>query len=110
MNTDFIKSFLSDLEISKLAAIDEPTMVALKKVLLADAYYKGVLLPGISPDPTRNAALLLAIAKPETSDAVLSANLRAQAEAVQLVESGFKRLIELKNVPTPKPAKGNPAR
>ena len=112
MNDEFINSFLSDVEKSALQAVADNALVvnALKKVILADVYFKGTLRAGIAPDATRNSAFALAFAKPDASNESLGADVRAQSEGVRLVESGFSRLDKFKSVKTPAAAGGNKAR
>lgn len=99
--TEFTDSFLNDVERDALiTAANNPTLIhALKKVLLADVYFKGTLRAGIAPDPTRNAAFALAFGNTNTPNEVLGQDIRAQAEAVRLVEGGFTRFEKFKSAP-----------
>lgn len=108
----FLDSFLSDQERDSLQTIaDNPTaMCALKKLILADVFYKGVLRKGLEPDPTRNAAYALAFSPTSISDEQLGQDIRGQAEGVRLVEAGFGRLEKLKSVGGSKETPPNPAR
>lgn len=103
MNDEFTNSFLSDAEKSALQDVADSalTVIALKKVILADVYFKGVLRVGIEPAASRNAAFALAFSKPDMSNEVLGADLRAQAEGARLVEGAFSRLDKFKSVKTP---------
>lgn len=110
--TDFIDSFLNDVEKDTLQQIaDNPTAVnALKKLILADVYFKGTLEAGKAPDPTRNAALSIALAcgsgQAVRTNEELGQDLRAFAEGVRIVEGGFGRLEKLKSAKTaPAPEK-----
>lgn len=112
MAQEFIDSFLNDVEKDLLQQVaDNPTVVnALKKLVLADVYFKGTLEPGKAPDPTRNAALAIALAcgagQAVRTNEELGQDLRAFAEGVRLVESGFSRLEALKSAKSaPKPEK-----
>lgn len=104
---DFLDTFLSDVEKNALAQVADSVVLlnALKKVLLTDVYFKGTLIKDVAPDPTRNAALALAFTAPTTSNEVLGQDVRAQAEGVRLVESGFKRLETFKTDGKPKAGK-----
>jgi hypothetical protein len=103
---EFYKTFLNDIERDALSTIaDKPTAInALKKVLLADVYFKGTLRTGIAPDPTRNAALSLAITNSTATNEVLGQDVRAIAEGVRLIEGAIGRLEKFKSV-KPAPAK-----
>lgn len=113
---EFTDTFLNDQEKAALNSIaDSELMVnALKKVVLADVYFRGVFRPGIAPEPARNSALLVAIGCVQgqgvRTNEELGAETRAFAEAVVLVESGFSRLDKFKSVNKGKPEKKNPGR
>jgi hypothetical protein len=111
-DTEFIDTFLNDVEKDLLQQIaDNPAAVnALKKLILANVYFNGTLEKGKSPDPTRNAAIAIALAcgsgQAVRTDAELGQDLRAFAEGVRLVEGGFGRLEKLKSAkPAPAPQK-----
>lgn len=98
-DTDFTDSFLNDLEKSSLQQVaDNASLInALKKVILADVYFKGTLRAGSAPDPTRNAAFALAFSQTNIPNEQLGADIRALAEGVRLVEGGFARLEKFKS-------------
>lgn len=75
---------------------------AVKKVLLAAIYSHGTL----EGDPMRNWAI--SIARSGYSNERMGANLMACVEALDFIESGFKKLEEIK-VEEKKEKKGNPA-
>ena|SRR6185503_472722 len=109
---DFTDSFLSDAEKGALTAIADNmlALLALKKVLLADVYYKGVLRKDVDPDPTRNAAFALVITQPNLTNEQLGADLRAQAEGARLVEMGIGRLEKFKTPEKAPAPQGNRGR
>lgn len=96
----FLQSFLSDIEIESLTSIANSPLAlgAIKKIILADVYYKGVLRANVDADPTRNAALLFAFSDKDISNEKLGEDLRALGEGVRLVEGGLTRLEKLKSV------------
>lgn len=113
MPKDFTDQVLSDVEKSALTAFADNAiaMGAVKKILLAAGYHNGTLRAGAenAADPTRNAALALAFEKGFTNEQ-LGQDIRALAEAVRLVESGFKTLDKYKSPPKPGKPAGNKAR
>lgn len=106
--TDLI---LNDVERSVLQGFaDNKTLVgAVKKVLLAAGYYNGTLRAGIEADPTRNAALILAFSG-QASNEQIGQDIRALAEAVRLIETGFEKLTKFKSPPQPSKKGPNGAR
>lgn len=111
-DTEFIDTFLNDVEKDLIQQIaDNPNAVnALKKLILADVYFKGTLEKGKAPDPTRNAALSIALACGQgqaiRTNEELGQDLRAFSEGVRLIEIGFGRLEKLKSAKTaPAPQK-----
>lgn len=96
------KEILTEIEQDKLnqLAKDEVALEALKKFILAYSYDHGVIKKGKKHEPTRNFALRLAWRSTDReeprSDEELGQALRALAYAVQIVETGFKELTELK--------------
>lgn len=116
MNKDFINSILNDSEQDALSMVADNAimMSALKKAILIDVYYKGTLDPQRAPDPTRNAALAIALAVGQgqaiRTNEELGQDLRAFAEGVRLVESGFERIVSFKSPATGKNKNKNPAR
>lgn len=111
MDTDFLKSFLNDIEMSALQSfVDNPVaMRAMKKALLADVYYKGTLIKGREPDPTRNAAFAFDYVETAKSDEQIGQETRAMAQGVRTLEGAFKR-IELLKTPVKPAAPGSPNR
>ena len=109
---EFTDSFLRDVEKSALAAIADNSVavLALKKVILADVYYKGVLRKDVDPSPTRNAAYALVITKPDLSNEQLGEDLRAQSEGARLVEMGMARLEKFKTPTSGNTSTGNKGR
>ncbi len=105
--TEFTDLFLSDVEKDLLGTVaDNPLLLnALKKVILADVYFKGTLREKMAPDPTRNAAIAFAFAAEPKTDEQLGQDIRAFAEGVRLVEGGFSRLDKFK---TEKPVAETP--
>ena len=84
---------------------------AVKKYLLAHLYQNGVIVPGKPHNPMINwacNAAFGAISPPgdgygrintnyaPKTDAELGADLRATAKGIQIIESGFKELSEIK--------------
>lgn len=94
----FYNSFLSAVERAALQAIADNAVavLALKKIILADVYYKGVLRPDIDPKATMNAALAMVVTKPDTTNEILGQDLRAMSEGARLVEMGIGRLESFK--------------
>lgn len=88
-------------DVLKKLVDDSQLMEVVKKVLLADVYYKGTLRKDMKPDPMRNAAFALAIQHPEFSDEQLGRDLRAQAEGAKFVETAFTRLLKFKTPEKP---------
>lgn len=109
---DFTKTFLNDIESDSLRSIaDNPVaMMALQKILLASVYYNGVLRPGMKPDPTRNAALSLAITSTNLSNEILGQDTRAMAESVRLISAGFTKLEKFATPKQDANSGKNPAR
>lgn len=104
---DLSAEILNDIERDKIITLcqDPIAFNAVKKYVLAVAYQHGVVQSGVEHIGTINFALNLAWpatnpnGMPRT-DEELGQNLRALTYAVQLVESGFKELSEMrKEVP-----------
>ena len=106
MNTDFSKEILDEIETAKIISFcqDRIMFEAVKKYLLVYLYQDGVALKGEPHKGNVNWALSLAFnanapaqygGVPRTNEE-LGADLRAKAQAVQIVESGFKELLEIK--------------
>lgn len=107
---------LNDIEMEKIAKFceDDFLVEAVKKYILAVSYKHGVAQKGVPHKGNLNYALQLAWGATSSggmprSDEELGQNLRALAYAVQLVESGFKELKEMKQVESLKDNKENPA-
>lgn len=97
------QEILSEIERDKVIAFcaDPLAKEAVKKYILAVAYTQGVIEKGKPHNARINFALNLAW--PATSadgmprtDEELGQNLRAMTYAVQLVESGFREMAEMK--------------
>lgn len=113
---DLSKEILSDIEKDKIIKFCEDPVAfeAVKKYVLAVAYKQGIVEKGVEHKATINFALNLAWGSTQNggvprSDEELGQNLRALTYAVQLLESGFKELKELKEVETLEEEKDNPA-
>lgn len=117
MNTqDLSREILNDIETDKAIefAEDKVKFEAVKKYILAVAIKHGVFKPG---EPFKgNINFALNLAWPSTqqggmprTDEELGQNLRALTYAVQLVESGFNEIAELKKVEPLKEKKHNDA-
>lgn len=104
--------FLSQAEKDLLRSFADNTQLleAVKKVVLADVYYKGTLRATIPADPTRNAALAFAFSDKTPTNEQLGQDIRAFGEAVRLVEGGFSRVDKFKTPPPPVKPPVNQAR
>lgn len=99
---DLSNEILNEIELEKTLKFAEDSMMleSVKKYILAVSYKHGVVERGQSHMGNRNYALNMAWSSispngvPRT-DEELGQNLRALAYAVQIVESGFKELVEL---------------
>ena len=97
------ESILSEIERDKVIQFctDPITKEAVKKYILAVLYKQGVVEKGLTHNARINFALNLAWpattpnGMPRT-DEELGQNLRAMTYAVQLIESGFKEMEEMK--------------
>lgn len=103
MNQDLSNEILNDIERDKIIAFvqDPVAFNAIRKYVLAVAYKQGVVEKGGEHKATVNFALNLAwpATTPQgmpRTDEELGQNLRALTYAVQLIESGFKELSEMK--------------
>lgn len=89
---------LSDLEREKIIVFNkDPDMKeAVRKVLLAAVYSNGTLKKDEKADPLKNGALGLAFlalnGRAVVSNEQLGEDLRAYAQGVNLLETGFKQL------------------
>lgn len=112
---DFTNEVLNEVEKEKAMtfASDKIALESVKKFILAVAYKHGVIKKGEAHKANINWALQMAWGATNNgvprSDEELGQNLRALAYAVQIVESGFKELQELKQVETLQENKENPA-
>jgi hypothetical protein len=100
---DISNEILTTLETDKLIALNQDPVAfgAIKKYILAVCYKHGVIEKGVEHKGNVNWALRMAWGAINEggvprSDEELGQNLRAMACAVQIVESGFKELSELK--------------
>jgi len=112
---DLSNEILSDIEKDKIAKFceDEFLFEAVKKYVLTVAYVHGVPKKGKPHKGNLNYALNMAwgaiTGGIPRSDEELGQNIRALAQAVQLVESGFKELKEFKKVEKLEDVKSNPS-
>jgi len=102
---DLSKQILTEIEQDKVVKFveDTTTFNAVKKYLLAVAYKHGVIEKGIEHQGNLNYALNMAWSaiNPKgmpRSDEELGQNIRALAQAVSLVESGFRELEDIKEL------------
>lgn len=104
------KYYLNSIEEDQLSHLAENLTLlnAVKKVLLEGVYSNGVLVAGENAESGRNFALSLAFSK-EASNEQIGADLRACAEGIRIIESGFKELEKFKVV-TPEVDSKNEAR
>jgi len=104
-----VNDFLSNAEQERIAYFNsDPILVnAVRKVMLAEIYKNGTLRPDIAPDPLKNGALGLVFqglhGQQKYTNEELGEDLRAFAQGVNLLESGFQRLSKFKQ-----PAKSEP--
>lgn len=91
-----LKRILDDSELVELQRFiqNERLVEAVKKVLLAGVYSSGVLKKGEKAEPTRNFALTLA-SQPGATDAQIANQLRADAEAIRMLEQQFKEMQKI---------------
>lgn len=113
---DFSKEILSDLETNKVIAFAQDKFLfdAVKKYVLAVAVTQGVFKKGEPFQGNLNYALHMASSATDPrgmprTDEELGQNVRALATAVQLVESGFNEIAEMKKVEPIVENKTNPA-
>jgi len=108
--------YLNSIEEAELAKLNENLVLlnAIKKVLLAYVYYEGVLTPGeYAGDPLKNFVLqkaAIALQAKEITDESLGASLRADTQALRLVELGFQEIEKYKQIKPMAGDKKNPAR
>ena len=114
MADDISREILSEIEVDKVIALAQDPIAfnAMKKYILAVVYKQGVMEKGAEYKGTVNFALNLAWSATQQngiprSDEELGQNLRALTYAVQLVESGFREMGELKKPMVVKELKEN---
>ena len=101
---DLSKEVLNEIELDKVVAFahDKMAFEAVKKYVLAVAVAHGTFEKGKAFKGNVNYALNLAWpatqGKTKLSDEELGQNLRALTYAVQLVESGFEEIAEMKEI------------
>lgn len=100
---DFSAEILSEIERDKVISLAQDSIAfnAVKKYVLAVVYKQGVIEKGVEHRATVNFALNLAwpATNPQgmpRTDEELGQNLRAMTYAVQLIESGFKEMEEMR--------------
>ena len=105
------KTFLNDSELAAVTAfVANPTAFeAVKKVMLFSIYGSGVLTPGEPGKPMFNWALSITNNNSDADDVKLGQLLRAQAYAVNNVESAFDKLKEFQPTVEKKDTNKNPA-
>lgn len=91
---------MSDIERQKLIQFNKDPILkeAVRKVLLAEIYERGTLRADIKSEPTKNFALALAF-DPKYTNEQLGEDLKAAANGLSLLERGFTRLEEYKELP-----------
>lgn len=102
---DFSKQILTEIEQERVAKFAEDTVLfqAVKKYLLAVAYRHGVIEKGVPHQGNLNYALNMAWGAISNngiprSDEELGQNIRALAQAVSLVESGFREIEDIRDI------------
>jgi len=96
--------YLSDVEKSQIEKFvgNVKMFEAVRKVLLAGIYENGVLKADQPHDASKNFALTQVftalINGHPISDEDIGQNIRAQAAGIRLIETGFKKLSDLKEV------------
>lgn len=113
---DLSQSILTEIEQDKIIALaqDPVAFNAVKKYILAVCYRHGVIEKGVEHKGNVNWALRMAWGAINDggiprSDEELGQNLRALAFAVQIVESGFRELSEMKKPEKLEEENNNPA-
>ena len=110
------KMYLNDMEKAELSKLNDNSVLmnAVKKVLLNYIYNEGVLVPGADPgDPIKNFVLqkaAMALQVKETSNESLGEQLRADTQALRLVELGFQEIAKFKQIKSTEGKSKNPAR
>ena len=113
---DLSNQILSEIEQDKIMTLaqDPVAFNAIRKYILAVCYKHGVVEKGVDHKGNVNWALRMAWGAINDggvprSDEELGQNLRALAYAVQIVESGFRELSEMKPVEKLEDEINNPA-
>lgn len=108
--------YLSDIEKAEVIKFNSNLVLknVIRKVLLETIYNNGTLRKDTAPDPTRNAALALAImavnGQADVSNEKLGEDLRGIAQGISFVEQGLAQLEKIKNIDKGEPIEeGNPA-
>lgn len=110
-----LEKYLSDVEKEKIIKFNNDPILknAVRKVLLESIYNNGTLREDVAPEPTRNAALALAIMAQNGSDISnekLGEDIRAMAQGITLLEQGLAHLEKIKSNEAPEGEnKVNPA-
>ncbi len=113
MKKDLLDKILNDNErlAIQMFVDNEVQREAVKKVLLAEIYYNGVLKEGEAADPLRNFTLgLVSNLGDRLRNEALGEQLRAAWEGINMLEVAFNQLSIYKREDEPKKAKDNPAR
>ena len=103
--------YLSEIEKQKLIAFnkDEVLKEAVKKVLLEEIYYHGILAEDRPARPLKNYTLAVVSKKGQFTNEQVGADLRATWEGINALESGFEAISKFKEEPVPSPFnKDNP--
>ena len=113
MNTE---TFLDDREKAEVQRFLENDILknAVKKIFLFGIYGNGTLEAGKDPEPSQNFALSLiwdaSGRELSQTNEQLGERLRASAEGIRFLETGFALLDKFKAAPKVKEEKKNPAR
>lgn len=104
--------YLSDIERAEIIKFNENIVLlnAVRKVLLESIYNNGTLRKSVPPEPTRNAALglaIMAVNGNDISDEKLGQDLRGMAQGIALVEQGLAQLAKIKSKQKDEPAPTN---
>lgn len=110
-----IDDVLSDFEKEMIKQFmdNQPMCEAVKKVLLAGAYYQGTIAKGEPVNTTYNAALSLvasAWANGSIDDAALGSDLKALWAGLNNIEAGFSNMANYRTEEEKVAQKENPAR
>lgn len=98
--------YLADIEIAKIRQFVADTVMveAVRKVFLEEIYSNGVLMAGVTHDPTMNYAIQVAFKadQMDISDDAIGRVMRGKAEGIKYLRTGFQKLDAFKEVPTKK--------